>query len=268
MLHHPNIDPVAVHVFGWPIHWYGLTYLVGFYGAYWLGVRRTRLSHVSITAEQHSDLLFYIVMGVILGGRIGYTLFYNFSGFIADPAVMFRIWQGGMSFHGGLLGVITAYFVFAWKAKVNVFDVADFAAPLIPFGLLMGRIGNFINGELWGRVTDVPWGMVFRDGGPLPRHPSMLYEAGLEGIALLIILHWIGRKAQPRMALSGWFLLLYGVFRFGVEFVRTPDAQLGFLYGTGWFTMGMQLCVPMLVIGGGLLALAYGRRLSATTATA
>lgn len=261
MIAYPNIDPVALSLGPLKIHWYGLMYLLGFWGFWWLGSLRGRKAHVGWNSQQVSDLLFYGVFGVILGGRLGYTLFYNFSGFIADPLVIFRIWQGGMSFHGGLLGVIVAMAVFAKQRGLSFWTVADFAAVLTPFGLMTGRIGNFINGELWGAVTTQPWGMIFPTGGPLPRHPSMLYEAVLEGALMLAILWWFGRKPRPRAALSGLFLILYGTFRFAVEFVRQPDAHLGYLHGTSWFTMGMQLCIPMLIAGAVFVVMAYRRDL-------
>lgn len=260
MLVHPQIDPIALKLGPLAIHWYGLMYLLGFWGAWWLGTVRARQPHIAWPRERVSDLLFYIVMGVILGGRVGYTLFYNFSGWTQDPLVILRMWEGGMSFHGGLLGVIAAYFLFAWKNKLNVFDIADFAAPLIPVGLFTGRIGNFINGELWGAPTTLPWGMVFPGGGPDPRHPSMLYEAFLEGLVLLAILWWFGRKPRPRMAVSGLFLVGYALFRTLVEFVREPDAHIGYLYGTSWFTMGMQLCIPMWIAGAGMMIWAYRKK--------
>lgn len=206
-----------------------------------------------------SDILFYIVMGVILGGRIGYTFFYNLPGFIADPLVVFRIWEGGMSFHGGLLGVTFAMWLFARQRGLSFYAVADNIAVLIPFGLFTGRIGNFINGELWGAVSDVPWAMVFPTGGPLPRHPSMLYEAFLEGIVLLAILWWYGRKPRPHPAIAALFLMVYGVFRFAVEFVRMPDAQLGYQLGTTWLTRGMELCIPMILAGAFFWVLAHRR---------
>ena len=260
MLHHPNIDPVALHLGPLQIHWYGLMYLLGFWGCWWLAVRRGRMAHVGWSEQQVSDVLFYIVMGVILGGRIGYTFFYNFSGFLADPLVIVRIWQGGMSFHGGLLGVTAAMWLFARNKGLSFYQVADFCAVVVPFGLLTGRIGNFINGELWGAVTDLPWGMVFQTGGPLPRHPSMLYEAFLEGAVLLAILWWFGKKPRPAPAIAALFLILYGAFRFAIEFVRMPDAHIGYLYGTGWFTMGMQLCVPMIAAGLFFFVYAYRRK--------
>lgn len=256
MLTHPNIDPVAISLGPLQVHWYGLMYLLGFYGAWWLGVRRTRLAHVRWHQDEVGDLLFYIVLGVILGGRIGYTVFYNFSGFLADPLTLLRIWEGGMSFHGGLLGVVVAEFLFARKSGKHVFDVADFTAVLVPFGLLTGRIGNFINGELWGAPTSLPWGMVFRDGGPEPRHPSMLYEAFLEGAVLLAVLLWFARKPRPALAASGLFLVGYGVFRSLVELVRVPDAHIGYL-AFGWVTMGQVLSLPMILIGAGMLIWAY-----------
>src|SRR5689334_2791357 len=257
MLVHPDFDPVAVHLGPVAIHWYGLMYLLGFAGSWWLGTRRAQLPHYQWPKERGSDLLFYGALGVILGGRIGYTLFYNFSGFLKDPLVLLRIWEGGMSFHGGLLGVVVAYLLFARHQKLDPFTVGDFAAPLIPFGLLTGRIGNFINGELWGKPTDLPWGMVFAHAPTAePRHPSMLYEAGLEGVVLLAVLWWFGRKPRPRMAVAGLFLVLYGAFRFAVEFVRLPDAHIGYL-AFGWVTMGQVLSTPMLLAGALMMALAY-----------
>lgn len=260
MLTHPQFDPVAIKLGPLAVHWYGLMYLLGFWGCWWLGTRRARMPHIAWPRERVTDLLFYVVMGVILGGRIGYTLFYNLEGFLREPLVIVRMWEGGMSFHGGLVGVIVAYFWFSYVHKLNVFDVADFAAPLIPFGLFTGRIGNFINAELWGAPTTLPWGMVFHNAPtPEPRHPSMLYEAALEGLAMLAILWWFGAKARPRMAVAGLFLVLYAVFRSAVELVRTPDAHIGYLAGTTWLTMGMVLCVPMFLGGLLMLGLAYGR---------
>lgn len=261
MLTHPGFDPVALALGPLKIHWYGLMYLIGFAGAWWMGSRRARLPHLNWPQQRWDDLVFYIIMGVILGGRVGYTLFYNLPVFLDNPLSIFKIWEGGMSFHGGLLGVIAAYFLFAHKHRLNVFDIADFAAPVIPFGLLTGRIGNFINAELWGAPTDLPWGMVFYNAPtPEPRHPSMLYEAGLEGLVMLGILLWFGRKPRPRMAVSGLFLVLYAAARTSVEFVRLPDAHIGYLAGTDWLTMGMLLCVPMWLFGGAFLALAYRKK--------
>lgn len=256
MIPYPEIDPVAVQIGPLAIHWYGLMYLLGFYGAWWIGTRRTRLAHVHWQRDDVGDLLFYIVMGVVLGGRIGYTLFYNLPGFLADPLMILRIWEGGMSFHGGLLGVVAAEFLFARKTGRHVFDVADFTAVLIPFGLLTGRIGNFINAELWGAPTDLPWGMVFPNAGPEPRHPSMLYEALLEGAVLLAVLLLFARKPRPALAASGLFLLLYGIFRSLVELVRVPDAHIGYL-AWGWVTMGQVLSLPMIAVGAGMLVWAY-----------
>lgn len=260
MLVHPNFDPVALRLGPLAVHWYGLMYLLGFWGSWWLGTRRAQLQHINWPKDRVTDLLFYIVMGVILGGRIGYTLFYNLPTFLADPLVILRMWEGGMSFHGGLIGVIVAFFLFARHTQLNVFDIADFAAPLIPFGLFTGRIGNFINGELWGAPTSLPWGMVFAHAGPEPRHPSMLYEAGLEGLALLAILWWFGKKPRPRMAVSGLFVVLYALFRTLVEFVRLPDAHIGYLFGTNWITMGMTLSVPMWLLGFFMLGWAYRKK--------
>ncbi|TXH04954.1 MAG: prolipoprotein diacylglyceryl transferase [Nevskiaceae bacterium] len=265
MLIHPDIDPVAVRLGPLAVRWYGLMYLLGFWAAWLLGTRRAKRPDIAWPEERVGDLLFYVVMGVILGGRIGYVLFYAYdpSGHwlpASDPLMPFKIWEGGMSFHGGLLGVLTAFLVFGRHNGLGFFEIADFVAPLVPLGLFTGRIGNFINGELWGAPTDLPWGMVFRNAGPLPRHPSMLYEAALEGLLLFALLWWFSARPRPRMAISGLFLLGYGSSRVAVEFVRVPDAQLGYLFGTQWITMGMTLCLPMLLGGAALLALAYRRR--------
>lgn len=256
MLSYPQIDPVAIQLGPLKVHWYGLMYLLGFYGFWWLGTRRARLAHVHWQSEQISDLLFFGVMGVVLGGRIGYTLFYNLPGFVADPLMILRIWEGGMSFHGGLLGVVVATALYARKAGRPLGEVLDFAAVLTPFGLMTGRIGNFINAELWGAPTDLPWGMVFPGAGPEPRHPSMLYEAALEGAVMLAVLLWFARKPRPMLAASGLFLALYGVFRGLVEMVRVPDAHIGYL-AWGWVTMGHLLSLPMILAGVGMLVWAY-----------
>ena len=259
MLSYPDIDPVAVHLGPFKIHWYGLMYLVGFAAAWWLGRRRLRL-FPQLGAQDLSDLVFYAALGVILGGRLGYILFYDFAAFAAAPLDVFKIWQGGMSFHGGLLGVIVAMALFARRRGRRFFEIADFTAPLIPLGLGAGRLGNFINGELWGRVTDLPWAMVFPDprAGGLPRHPSQLYEMLLEGVLLFVILWLYARRPRPLMAVSALFLLGYGTFRFLVEFARTPDEQLGFLAG-GWLTMGQLLSLPMAAAGAVLWWLAHRR---------
>jgi len=259
MFVHPGFDPVAIKLGPLAIHWYGLMYLAGFAGCWWLGTVRARRPHIRWPHESVGDLLFFVALGVIIGGRLGYTLFYNFGGFVQNPLVLVKLWEGGMSFHGGLLGVIAAFIVFGWRRGVNPFAVADFAAPLIPFGLLTGRIGNFINAELWGKPTDLPWAMVFPRVDGEPRHPSMLYEAGLEGVALLAILWWFGSRPRPAGALCGLFLVLYGCFRIAVEFVRLPDAHIGYLLGTGWLTMGMVLSLPMIAVGALFIGWAYAR---------
>ncbi|MGH8458717.1 MAG: prolipoprotein diacylglyceryl transferase, partial [Nevskiales bacterium] len=205
MLTHPGFNPIAIKLGPLAIHWYGLMYLVSFYLGWWLAMRRARAPGSVWSPRQVTDLLFYVVLGVILGGRIGYVLFYGFEWFIENPLILFKIWEGGMSFHGGFLGVLTAYAVYGWLNQRDFFEVADFLAPLYPIGLFLGRIGNFINAELWGKVTDVPWAMVFPNAGSEPRHPSQLYEAGLEGLLLFVILWWYTSKPRPRMAVSALF---------------------------------------------------------------
>lgn len=257
MLTYPNIDPVAISLGPLQVHWYGLMYIFGIGAAWIMARRRAQEPGFPWTASQIEDLIFYCAIGLMIGGRLGYIVFYNFSAFLHDPAMIFRVWEGGMSFHGGMLGAFAGMWVFARSVGARFFEVTDFIAPYVPLGLFTGRIGNFINGELWGKPSDVPWAMVFPSGGPEPRHPSQLYEAMLEGVVLFILLQWYLRLNPPRTAVSGMFLLLYGIFRFGVEFVRLPDAHIGYL-AFGWLTMGMILTLPMIVVG--LLILAYAYR--------
>lgn len=254
MLHHPAIDPVALHLGPLAIRWYGLMYLVGFAAAWWLGRRRAQRPGSGWQASELGDLIFYCAMGAVLGGRIGYVLFYQPAYYLSHPAAILQAWQGGMSFHGGLIGVLLACWLFGRKTGRGFFTVTDFAAPLVPTGLLAGRLGNFINGELWGRVTDLPWGMVFEGAGPLPRHPSQLYQAALEGGLLFVILWLYSARRRPVMAVSGVFLIGYGTLRFIGEFAREPDAFLGFV-AFDWLTMGQLLCLPMLLAGAVLLML-------------
>lgn len=260
MLPYPQIDPVALALGPLKIHWYGLMYLVGIGGAWLLASRRLAGFDATWSKEKLSDLVFWVAMGVILGGRLGYVLFYDLSAYIAEPLKILRVWEGGMSFHGGLLGVMLATWLFGRRNDKSFFQLMDFIAPLVPIGLGAGRIGNFINAELWGKATDLPWAMVFpTDPQQLARHPSQLYQFALEGIALFAILWFYSRKPRPTMAVSGMFATSYGVFRFIVEFVRVPDAQLGYLAG-GWLTMGQILCLPMILGGLGLIAYAYKRQ--------
>ena len=245
----PDIDPVAFSIGPVQVHWYGLMYLAGFLGGYWLGVYRAT-STPGWDKKLVSDLLFYIAIGVILGGRLGYVLFYKFPYYLEHPVEIFFVWQGGMSFHGGLIGVLVALFLFGLKTDKTFLDVTDFVAPLVPLGLGFGRIGNFINQELWGKATDFPLAMVFPRTDPTltPRHASMLYEAVLEGVVLFVILWWFSSRPRQTGAVSGLFLVCYGAFRFLVEFVREPDAHLGYL-AWGWVTMGQILSIPMIGFG-------------------
>jgi phosphatidylglycerol:prolipoprotein diacylglycerol transferase len=267
MLAYPNIDPVAFSLGPLHVHWYGLMYVVGIGGAWWIARNRAERGRVGLTAAQVDDLIFYCALGVILGGRLGYTLFYNLPAFIDHPSIIFRIWEGGMSYHGGMLGVFAAMLWYGRKLGCGFFVLSDFIGPLVPIGLGAGRIGNFINAELWGKPTDLPWAMVFPGAGPEPRHPSMLYEALLEGPLLYAILNWYARKPRPRGATSGMFLLFYGLFRFTVEFVRLPDPQIGYL-ALGWVTMGQVLTLPMMLVGAWWVLAAYRRDNATPTGTA
>jgi phosphatidylglycerol:prolipoprotein diacylglycerol transferase len=245
MLTYPDIDPIIFSIGFVKIRWYGLMYVIGFLLAWWLAKLRCKRADSPVNAEQVDDLMFYGMLGVILGGRIGYAVVYGTDQLLSDPLYLVKITEGGMSFHGGLVGVLTAMWLYGRRLGHTLWRMTDFVAPLVPLGLGFGRIGNFINGELWGKPTDVPW--AFNVNGQV-LHPSMLYEALLEGFVLFAILWWYSAKPRPYMATSGLFLLLYGVFRFIIEFYRVPDAHLGYL-ALDWVTMGQILTVPMIAAG-------------------
>ena len=252
MLVHPNFDPVAISIFGLEIHWYGLMYVAAFMSVYFLCVYRinnlAQYAGTKWNADTISDLIFYGALGAVIGGRLGYVLFYKPEYYADNLLDIFYLQNGGMSFHGGLLGVIAGIALFARKMNMNVLEVGDFIAPVAAIGLFFGRMGNFINQELWGKVTDVPWGMVFTNGGPDPRHPSMLYEAFLEGLLLFAILWTVARNPRTSGTLSGLFLIGYGIARILVEFVRVPDEHLNYLF-LDWVTMGQILSLPMIFLG-------------------
>jgi len=257
MIEH-HIDPVLFQLGPLKIHWYGMMYLLGFGIAWWLAKIRARSPHAPISSVAIDDLIFYGALGAVLGGRLGYILFYDIGHYLMKPWEIFMVWHGGMSFHGGLLGVIVVMAWFARQHKLTFFQLSDFVAPLIPPGLGFGRIGNFINGELWGAPTQLPWGVLFSqpEAGGIARHPSQLYEAFLEGLVLFIILWWFSATPRPLRAVSGLFLLGYGGFRFIIEWVRQPDAHLGYL-AFGWLTMGQLLSLPMILLGAIWLVSAY-----------
>jgi phosphatidylglycerol:prolipoprotein diacylglycerol transferase len=266
MLTYPHINPIAISigpVFGLgplKIHWYGIMYLIGFVAAWLLARYRARRPGSTWTALDIDDLIFYCAMGVILGGRIGWCIFYGHDVIAENWLNVFHIWDGGMSFHGGMLGVLAAVWLFARIKKKHVADVLDFVAPLPGIGLMAGRLGNFINGELWGKPTTLPWGfrVMEPDGQVVVRHASQLYEATLEGLVLFLVLWWFTSKPRPRLAPTGLFLVLYGFARFTVEWVRLPDANIGYLEGD-WLTMGMLLTIPMILAGAIVMGVAYRR---------
>jgi len=265
-----QIDPIAFHLGPLKVHWYGIMYLLGFGTAWWLGRLRVRAGRLpGVNEQSYGDLLFYAMLGVVLGGRLGYVFFYSFGDLLRDPLMLLRVWEGGMSFHGGLIGVVAAAWWWSWCHKLHLMDTVDFLAPLVPPGLGFGRLGNYIGGELWGKYTQAGWGVIFPRaesefaGMTLPqlqaqfatgaldrfaRHPSQLYQAALEGLTMFVVLWWFSRKPRPRYAVSGLFALLYGCFRFLIEFVRVPDAQLGYL-AFGWLTMGQLLSLPLIALG-------------------
>jgi len=260
MLPYPEIDPVAFFLGPLKVHWYGMTYLLALAFAWRLALHRSKNSWSPISADKVDDLIFYGTMGVFLGGRIGYTVFYNWEFVLRDPLWVFRVWEGGMSFHGGLLGVILATYILARREKIPFMNLLDFVAPLVPMGLALGRLGNFIGQELWGRATSVSWGMIFpRDPLQLQRHPSQLYQFALEGLLLFFTLLWFSSRPRPMYAVSGFFAIGYAILRIFVEFFREPDVHIGF-QASGWLTRGQLLCVPLLVVGFIFLVLAYRKQ--------
>lgn len=258
MIPYPNINPIALRWGPIKVHWYGIMYLLGFGSGWLLARRRAAQPGSTWKPVDVDDLVFFAMVGGVLGGRLGYVLIYGLSFWTAqNPWYPFEVWDGGMSIHGGFIGAITALALFAWRRRRSIADVFDFATPLPEPGLFFGRMGNFINGELWGKPTTLPWGFLYQ-GKEL--HPSQLYEGLFEGIVLFVVMWWFTARPRPRLAPSGLFLLLYGTFRFLVEFVRMPDPQLGYL-AWGWLTMGQVLSLPMILIGGALLTYAYSARM-------
>lgn len=254
LLAYPHIDPVLVHLGPLAIRWYSLAYIAGVIGGYWwVGKLDKRSVQPMLSDAQREDIVVWAIVGIILGGRLGYIFFYNFAYFLENPADMLKVWEGGMSFHGGLVGVITSFFLFARKHKLRFLPLMDRIACVTPIGLFFGRLANFLNGELYGRVTDVPWAMIFPHGGELPRHPSQLYEAGAEGALLFVLLLILFNKTLGKYhgLLGGAFLAGYGCFRFLIEYAREPDAQLGLLFS--FISMGQILCLPMIAIGAWLM---------------
>ncbi|MGH6651893.1 MAG: prolipoprotein diacylglyceryl transferase [Sphingopyxis sp.] len=254
---------IAFSVFGWPIRWYALAYLAGIFLGYWYLLKLIDQPGAPMARRHADDMIFYAMLGIILGGRLGYVLFYNLESYIAKPVTIFKLWDGGMSLHGGVIGVLIAIWYVTRKEKLSFLRFCDYIACVIPFGLFLGRIANFVNGELWGRVTTVPWAIIFPEGGPDPRHPSQLYEAGLEGLLMMAVLSWLFWRTQARYKpglLVGMASIIYGVSRFVVEYFREPDIQrMNVVEATG-LSMGQWLTVPMILIGLWLVFTAKGRR--------
>ncbi|MGB6173311.1 MAG: prolipoprotein diacylglyceryl transferase, partial [Xanthobacteraceae bacterium] len=253
---YPAINPILISIGPFAVRWYALAYIVGiiagwFYARALIASERLWGGPAPFTVLDFDDFVIWITLGIILGGRTGYVLFYNLPLFAAHPLQIFELWTGGMSFHGGVIGCAVAIVLFAWRRRIPVLSLADVTAGVAPIGLFLGRLANFINGELWGRPTDVPWAMVFPNGGPIPRHPSQLYEATLEGVVLFIVLAILMRSGALKRpgVVTGAFLVGYGIARTTCEFFREPDVQVGFLWGSQWLTMGMLLCIPLILIG-------------------
>ena len=263
---YPAINPILIAIGPFAVRWYALAYIVGiiagwFYSRAIVGSQRLWGGPAPLTVLDFDDFVVWITLGIILGGRIGYVLFYNLPLYAAHPLQVFEIWTGGMSFHGGVIGCTVAIVLFALHRGVPMLSLADVIAGVAPIGLFLGRLANFINGELWGRPTDVPWAMIFPTGGPVPRHPSQLYEAALEGVVLFIVLALLMRRGALKRpgVVTGAFLVGYALARTTCEFFREPDVQLGFLWGSGWLTMGMLLCVPLFLAGLAILVYALRR---------
>jgi phosphatidylglycerol:prolipoprotein diacylglycerol transferase len=256
MLNYPYFNPVAFNLWRFPVHWYGLMYLIGIFTAWGLGSWRAKQSWRGIDPDHVSNILFSGALGLLIGGRVGYMVFYDTGELLANPLSLFEVWNGGMAFHGGFIGALLGVWFYAWRTHLKFFVITDFFAPMVPIGLGAGRFGNFINGELWGKVTSSPVGMIFPTGGPLPRYPSQLLELFLEGIVLFFILWTFSRKKRPLMSVSALFLVGYAIFRFIAEFFREPDPQRGYLLW-GWVTEGQLLSLPMLILGIILLARIY-----------
>lgn len=253
MLTFPEIDPIIFALGPLKVRWYGLMYVIAFLLAWWLAKRRCNRSDSPVTSEQVDDLMFYGMLGVIIGGRVGYAIVYGWEQLTSDPLYLFKITQGGMSFHGGLVGVMIAMWLYGKKLGHSIWRMTDFVAPIVPLGLGFGRMGNFINGELWGKPAELPWTFIVNG---VARHPSQLYEALLEGLLLFLILWFYSAKPRPYLVVSGMFLLFYGIFRFAVEFVRLPDVDPGYI-AWGWLTMGQVLSMPMVLAGLLLITMAY-----------
>ena len=246
MIH--DINPIFISLGDFHIYWYGIMYLIAFLSAWYVGNLYIKKNIVGINRDDFSDLMFYCFLGILIGGRVGYTIFYNFSYTFENPITIFYLWNGGMSFHGGFIGVILAIVYFCKKNKIPFFEISDFIVRLVPIGLFTGRVGNFINGELWGKPTDIIWGVIFPKIDNLPRHPTQIYEAILEGIVLFIILNFVFTEKLKASVMTSYFLILYSLFRFTVEFFRVPDAHIGYL-ALNWVTMGQILCIPMFLLG-------------------